>query len=139
MSSTGDLLPAVILVGAVVLIIFVMNYKMKCSTDILSEPYVNIGTAYARRRGGEFVEACLWDAGRTVSLSDGTEGVCGLGGVAYPMFSKDHARSKYMGMNIDQVDDIYGRELENIPGEKVSQARYRASGTAGGGALGFIL
>ena len=87
-----------------VLLFLISSCSMKCSKENSSEgynrfddlPYVNMC---------EFQPACLWDTARWVQLSNGMEGVCTLHGIACPAFSKDHDRSRNMGLSPDMVSN----------------------------------
>ena len=69
----------------------------------------------------EFQPACLWDAARTIQLSNGMAGVCTLHGIACPSFSKDHDRLRYMGLShIDSTDNYATRTFRTREGFKNS-------------------
>ncbi|MDX1471587.1 MAG: hypothetical protein R3213_08840, partial [Flavobacteriaceae bacterium] len=59
----------------------------------------------------EFQPACLWDTGRWVQLSNGMEGICTLHGIACPAFSKNHDRSRDLGMSPTMTGNRYMKEL----------------------------
>ena len=98
----------ILLLGLIILLIFVFmcNYSgLKDSYRYPRYHKLEYGTSYPNQC--EFNEECLWDTGRTITLRDGTEGVCTLHGKACPSFSKDHFRDQLMGMNPALIGELY--------------------------------
>ena len=102
----------VLLLFIVLVIFFAFLLFKKCSLKCSSRsegfnrygkpPYVDMC---------EFQPDCLFDAARTIQLSNGMAGNCTLHGLACPSFSKDHNRAKNMGLSNTMVSDNYMAEL----------------------------
>lgn len=102
---------ALILILVLLGLLLFSNCHLKCHKFDGMENYANRFSGLNYVNACEYNDACRWDVGRTVQLSNGMEGVCTLNGLACPSFSKDHDRAQYAGMSPTMVDAYYDKKV----------------------------
>lgn len=108
--------PSTIILCVLLFLVIVYLLSGKCNKKCSMDGYTRYG-GLPYSESCEFQPGCLWDAARTIQLSNGMSGVCTLHGIACPSFSTDHDRERTMGLtSIIESDNYIDRAVKSMEG-----------------------